>query len=1014
MPMLFSSNEHPYVFKMYRNGCRECLSMTPRLMIIGPCSKVQHGGDIDTTHAYHSSSQSPTLVRASSSVDHSIHAYPHDSRISFTSPTFILAILTAYLLSSIGQNSLIYSIAHPLDAPIKETIQELNSTMDSKPPLQAKSVRRKVHVVYYLSRGGGQMDHPHLLEGYLSAAQDGLRLRDFKRWLSILRGKSMPTSFAWSYKRTYKNGFIWHDLGENDLIQPLSKNEYVLMGSEIKEQGGSIAKCKCGGIQQQAETKVVTELGDIQEELLNKPVLRSPKVVTKSSSYNTEDHSVEGPIINSPACSAMIASENKFHDSGARITDKSSLYRGGASSRSFNDLTAQRLLEEVKRSNNYHDSKPLVTMKSFNGMSHGPNARVSVRDCEIIAEEDYIRDGFDANEHHKDGISDGPDEDDLNGTYIVDAATQTGDSTRCSTEDHQEGTNSTGYNNMVELVNSPGGSAKLSAVRRVSSARFNTHSLVAKGNLPMHFSQEFSKVPDVEKSIMMNQLSDGGETENVGLVSSSNHTSLHNHMGSPGASSSCSAMSMRSSTRFSRQDGNRMPLPATPRTTKKYGVKPDDHHHHHHHRHDHSKETSTTQYSSNPSTMTSSSAPHNLLKQLLTCGNADVVSDKKPNNTAENVMVISNNALSGLQTPSRPGANTMPPYQEGDKSKWVACKQGGLMKRMSSAASSDNRSVISATASEQGSLRDAMEMISSPESVCTASHRHLKRDMIRAHSLSTSSAAAALRSQNAHISAKDYAPTPPPSQRKIHHQHSSATVGNTSPGMLSVASSTSRRSSIRENEVNIIGGGDVEEGFHEALQSHHIGMRVSSKSRASKGNKNTLLINDILDRKESPQDMRDLDEDTINTKRGRPKTQPTSVSELHKLICNPGGTPTCGNHNKVTTTNFVASTEQNGHKNCQQTHIHRTREVYTPQHAKSRNALIATHGTSRTPTRSSNLNSPSIAYLSKSLNSPSSLFLEAQAITTPSSHHGSSWKELLWSPRNGSSQKEKEKRHMKP
>ncbi|MCO5612498.1 hypothetical protein L7F22_066766 [Adiantum nelumboides] len=874
--------------------------------------------------------------------------------------------------------------------------------MDSKPPLQAKPTRRKVHVVYYLNRGGGQLDHPHLLEGYLSAAQDGLRLKDFRRWLAVLRGKSMPNSFAWSYKRTYKNGFIWHDLGDNDLIQPLSKNEYVLMGSELKEQAASMAKCKCGGILQQAETKAVTDLNDIQEEPLNKAVLRSPKVVTKGSSYNAEDHRVEGPvpIVNSPARLAMTTSENKFRDSCARINDKSSLSR--ASSRSFNDLTAQRLLEEVKRSNNHHDSKPLVTMKSFNSMSRGTNGRVSVRDCEIIAEQDYITDSVDVDEHHKNGISDSPDiEDDMNGTYIVDAATQIGDSTRCSTEDHQEGTNSTGYNNMIELVDNPSGSARLSAVRRESSARFNnsqTNGLPTQRNLPGQFSQEFSTLPDVEKSIMINQLSESGETENARHVSSSNHTSLHNHMGSPGALSSCSAVSMRSSTRFSRQEGKHMPLPATP-STKKHGVKPDDNHRHHR-----SKGTS----SSSTSTIPRSSAPQSLLKQLLTCGNTDVVSEKKPNNTAESVMVISNNALSELRTPSR-AANATPTHQEGDRSKWVACKQGGLMKRISSAASSDIRSVISATASEQGSMRDVMEMISSPESVYAASHRHLKRDMIRVHSLSTSSAAAALRSQNVHVSTNNYASTPPASHRKLLHQQLSPTVGNTSPGMLSVASSTSRRSSIRQHEVNISGGGDVEEGFHEALQGH-IGMRVSSKSRANKGNKNTLLINEIIDRRESPHHTKNLDDDVIKTNIGRSKTHSPTVSELHKLICNPGGTPTCDNHNKVTSTNCVAPLEQTSH-NHQQPSNRQARETYTPQHARSQSILITSHGTSRTPSRTSTF-SPNSTYLSKSLNSPSSLFLEARATTT-TSPHGSSWRELLWSPRHGSF-KEKEKRHMKP
>ncbi|KAK4397499.1 protein UPSTREAM OF FLC [Sesamum angolense] len=56
---------------------------------------------------------------------------------------------------------------------------------------------------------------------------------DVKRWLGELRGKDMPESFAWSYKRRYKKGYVWQDLLDDDLITPISDNEYVLQGSEI-------------------------------------------------------------------------------------------------------------------------------------------------------------------------------------------------------------------------------------------------------------------------------------------------------------------------------------------------------------------------------------------------------------------------------------------------------------------------------------------------------------------------------------------------------------------------------------------------------------------------------------------------------------------------------------------------------------------------------------------------------------------------------------------------------------
>ncbi|KAL5222800.1 hypothetical protein ABZP36_027513 [Zizania latifolia] len=91
---------------------------------------------------------------------------------------------------------------------------------------------RSIDVVYFLSRGG-RTGHPHLFRvNHLHRA--GVRLRDVKRWLSELRGKDMPNSFSWSYKRKYKAGYIWHDLMDDDLITPISDDEYVLKGCDVR------------------------------------------------------------------------------------------------------------------------------------------------------------------------------------------------------------------------------------------------------------------------------------------------------------------------------------------------------------------------------------------------------------------------------------------------------------------------------------------------------------------------------------------------------------------------------------------------------------------------------------------------------------------------------------------------------------------------------------------------------------------------------------------------------------
>ncbi|KAG0460867.1 hypothetical protein HPP92_020854 [Vanilla planifolia] len=90
---------------------------------------------------------------------------------------------------------------------------------------------KKASVVYYLSRNG-LLEHPHFMEVTLSS-RDGLYLRDVLNRLNFLRGKGMATMYSWSSKRSYKNGFVWHDLSEADFIHPTHGQEYVLKGSEL-------------------------------------------------------------------------------------------------------------------------------------------------------------------------------------------------------------------------------------------------------------------------------------------------------------------------------------------------------------------------------------------------------------------------------------------------------------------------------------------------------------------------------------------------------------------------------------------------------------------------------------------------------------------------------------------------------------------------------------------------------------------------------------------------------------
>lgn len=112
----------------------------------------------------------------------------------------------------------------------REISPERNKVWTENPNHKLKS-ERKVPVVYYLTRNG-QLEHPHFMEVPLSSP-DGLYLRDVINRLNFLRGKGMASLYSWSAKRSYRNGFVWHDLAEHDFIYPAHGQEYVLKGSEL-------------------------------------------------------------------------------------------------------------------------------------------------------------------------------------------------------------------------------------------------------------------------------------------------------------------------------------------------------------------------------------------------------------------------------------------------------------------------------------------------------------------------------------------------------------------------------------------------------------------------------------------------------------------------------------------------------------------------------------------------------------------------------------------------------------
>lgn len=119
----------------------------------------------------------------------------------------------------------------PNRAKMLNTSNDNNNSIVAKQNMVMKNAFKKVQVVYYLSRNG-QLEHPHYME-VTHLANQHLRLKDVLDRLTVLRGKGMPSLYSWSCKRSYKNGYVWNDLSENDIITSSEGSEYVLKGSEL-------------------------------------------------------------------------------------------------------------------------------------------------------------------------------------------------------------------------------------------------------------------------------------------------------------------------------------------------------------------------------------------------------------------------------------------------------------------------------------------------------------------------------------------------------------------------------------------------------------------------------------------------------------------------------------------------------------------------------------------------------------------------------------------------------------
>ncbi|XP_077244701.1 UPSTREAM OF FLC protein (DUF966) isoform X2 [Tasmannia lanceolata] len=159
----------------------------------------------------------------------------------------------------------------------------------TEPKRQQQNGSKKVAVVYYLCRNR-HLEHPHFIEVPLSSSEGGLYLRDVIHRLNDLRGKGMAAMYSWSCKRSYKNGFVWHDLCEDDLILPAHGNEYVLKGSELLEDGPS------DRLQHTSNTKVQNPKHVQEHSFSRSQEASSSSVITQKEDKSPQEDQLSLPL----------------------------------------------------------------------------------------------------------------------------------------------------------------------------------------------------------------------------------------------------------------------------------------------------------------------------------------------------------------------------------------------------------------------------------------------------------------------------------------------------------------------------------------------------------------------------------------------------------------------------------------------------------------------------------------------------------------------------------------------
>ncbi|KAL0924721.1 hypothetical protein M5K25_005574 [Dendrobium thyrsiflorum] len=216
---------------------------------------------------------------------------------------------------------------------------------------------RRIHVVYFLSRNG-KTEQPHLIRVH-HLNNNGVHLRDVKRWLSELRGREMPESFSWSYKRSYKAGHIWQDLTDNDLITPFSDNEYILKGSLIPSQhnkaveqffpfNGRSNTISTRKQDREEEDEVQDENELEEEEEISYESLQIEDNISPKPPPRGDEESPLRPVLPSTSTSSEQVIENH---SAAKSSKRREEMKKGDQEKSCNEVVIKKNGSHVNRSN---------------------------------------------------------------------------------------------------------------------------------------------------------------------------------------------------------------------------------------------------------------------------------------------------------------------------------------------------------------------------------------------------------------------------------------------------------------------------------------------------------------------------------------------------------------------------------------------------------------------------------------------------------------------------------------